>query len=382
MAEVIVRVGLNLQAGQSLLITDPYDLHGVHPESIALIDAVRAAAPGDTSVILGNPEALRAMYVADDLAAFEDLVSSNLRQMKKHLADGGAFLFMPGSNPQLLAGLPSERISRFDAVKWKHLGPLIRALLTGATQWTLVPAPCQAWADVTFGDLNQEERLPALWSTLGRALRIEAHDAQTGDESVVDAWKLHLARLSQRRDELNRASHKRIRYVGPGTELTLELPRFHCWCTAQLVTRRGIPFVVNLPTEEIFTAPKRCSASGRVRVTRPVTHAGVVIAGIELEFHRGRVRTASSATNADLLHRVLSTDDGADRVGEVAIIPRGDALPWGEASLHHALLDENATPHIALGDAYRFCNRAWLPLAINSSQIHIDLPLEARVELL
>lgn len=386
MAEVIVRVGLNLQAGQSLLVTDPYDLHGVHPESQALINAVRAAAPGETSVILGDPAALRAMYEADDLAAFERLVSSNIRQMRKHLAAGGAFLFMPGSIPQLLAGLPSERISRFDAVKWKHLGPLIRILLTGATQWTLIPAPCQAWADITYSDLPEDQRLPALWSTLARALRIEPGertpvDAPAAHGSVVDIWRLHLAKLTKRRDELNSMRHRRIRYVGPGTELTLELPRFHRWCTAQLVTRRGVSFVVNLPTEEIFTAPKRCSASGRVRVIRPVTHAGVVISGIELEFHRGRVRTASAATNADLLHRVLSTDDGADRVGEVAIIPRGGNLPWGKASLNHALLDENAAPHIALGDSYRFCSRAWLPLAINSSQIHIDLPLEAKAEL-
>lgn len=385
MAEVIARIGLNLQPGQSILVTDPYELQGAPPEATPLIDAVRSVTSADTKVIAGDPTRLRALVEQDDLAGYEALIVANTRQMLQHLAGGGTFLFLPGGTPRLLAGLPPERVSRFADVKWRHLGPLIQRLIRGATQWTLAPVPTAEWAALVFADLPPAKQLPALWDTVFRAMRVHDGSNGSGDpssESVLAAWQSHLTALARRRDELNAARHRRIRYVGPGTELTLELPRSRLWCTAQLKTRRGLPFVANLPTEEIFTAPHKGSATGRVRITRPVVHGGTVIEGIELEFRNGRVRTATSATNSDLLNRLLATDDGADRIGEVALVPANGTLGWADRFHHHALLDENATPHIAIGDAYRFCSRAWLPLALNSSQVHLDLPLEAKVELL
>jgi aminopeptidase len=386
MAGIIVRIGLNLQPGQPLLISDPYELQGAHPEAAPLIEAVRSAAPGETTVIAGDPASLRALVEADDLAGFETLVSTNADRMKRHLAKGGAFLFLPGSDPHLLSGLPADRVSRFDVIKWQYLGPLVQRLIRGASQWTLVPVPTKAWAAVVFRDQPVDNQLPALWATVFQAMRVAGSNGSAGGPNAVPldealtAWRTHLAAIAHRRDELNAARHRRIRYIGPGTELTLELPRSHVWCTAQLKSKSGVPFVVNLPTEEIFTAPHKSSATGRIRVTRPIMHGSTPIEGIELVFRRGRVTTATATSNGGLLQRLLATDNGADRIGEVALIPDKAGLSWGDRCHHHALLDENASPHIALGDAYRFCSRAFLPLAINSSQIHIDLPLDAKVE--
>lgn len=388
MAKVIVRIGLNLQAGQPLLVSDPYELQGIHPETAPLVDVIRSVAPGETSVITGDPIRLRALVEADDLAGFENLVAANTKLMRQHLAKGGAFLFLPGSQPGLMAGVPADRLSRFEAVKWQYLGPLIQRLIRGASQWTLVPAPTASWAGIVFKDLPLAGQLPALWDSVFQAMRVDAPTAGTGQPKIstpdeaIAAWEVHLASIARRRDELNAARHRRIRYIGPGTELTLELPRSHVWCTAQLKTKAGIPFVANLPTEEIFTAPHKRSATGRIRLIHPVTHGGTPIDGIELLFRRGRVTTATATNNGGVLQRLLATDDGADRIGEVALVPGKDGLRWADRCHHHALLDENARPHIALGDAYRFCSRALLPLALNSSQIHIDLPLNAKVELL
>jgi len=209
-------------------------------------------------------------------------------------------------------------------------------------------------------------------------------DGQLGDgpaTSVLDAWRAHLAALALRRDGYNAAHHRHVRYVGTGTDLTLDLSRNHVWCTAQLVSKAGVPFVVNLPTEEVFTAPHKDSANGRVRVARPVIHAGTVITGITLEFAGGKVVAAQAEMGQELLRQLLATDPGARHLGEVAIVPNRNTLSLAGRFFHHTILDENATNHIALGDAYRFCSRAWLPLALNSSQIHVDLPLDARVEL-
>ncbi len=419
MAEVIVRVGVNLQPGQPLLITEPYELHGVHPEAALLVEAIRTAVselePGRPrpgfEVLSSDPSRLRTLVETDDVRAYNALVSAHTRRMSQHLARGGAFLFLLSSQPQLMAGLPAERLARFDAIKWRHLGPVIQRLVRGASQWTLAPAPSAVWADAVFADLPTHERLPSLWRTVYQAMRVCGSNvggalgpdgAESGGKlpptfEPTGQWHTHLADLAQRRDELNVACHRRIRYTGPGTDLTLNLPRSHVWCTAQLTSKSGVPFVANLPTEEIFTAPHKNSATGTVRVARPVTYGGAVIDGIELEFRRGRVVRATATTGQDVLQYLLATDDGAGRIGEVAIVPGPSG--WASVStptpvagrdigdhpnarlFHHTLLDENVANHIALGDAYRFCSRALLPLALNSSQVHLDLPLDATAEL-
>lgn len=373
LAEVVVRVGLNLQPGQPLLITDPYELQGVHPESAPLVGAIRSAAPGrEVTVIAADLPRLRTLAEADNLRAYEALVFTHIRRLLQHLSRRGAFLFLTGSHPQLMSGLSAERLDRLNRCKWRHLGPLIQRLVRGVTQWTLAPAPTAAWADTVYADLPEADRLPALWQTVLSSLRLEGPDP-------VPAWQAHLASLACRRDELRAARHRFIRYVGPGTDLTLALPRSHQWCTAQLKTKSGIPFLANLPTEEIFTAPHKRSACGRVRVARPVLHGGSIIDGIELEFQEGRVVEARASTGQDILQHLLATDQGAGRIGEVAMLPEPNYLTRARRPFQHALLDENTAPHIALGDAYRFCSRAWLPLALNSSQVHLDLPLDAEV---
>lgn len=395
LAEVVVRIGVNLQPGQPLLVTDPYELHGVHPEAKALAEAIRSAAfeagcPHPAfEIIVADPSHLRALAEANDTRAFDRLVAAHVSRLDKLRARGGAFLFLTGSEPRLFHGLQAARVTQFDQIKWRHLGPLIQKLIRGATQWTLVPSPTSAWADVAFADLPADQRLAALWRVVfesfrvGRALAagpgLPSSDSPT--DHAIAAWRTHLAGLALLRDRYNAARHRRIRYVGTGTDLTLALPRSHAWCTAQLVSQRGAPFVVNLPTEELFTAPHRHSADGRVRVARPVIHAGTLIQGITLEFVGGRVVAAVAEEGQDLLRQLLATDAGASQLGEVAIVPNPNVLSLAGRCFHHAILDENAVSHIALGEAYRFCSHAWLPWSINSSQIHVDLPLDARVEL-
>jgi len=407
MGDVIVRVGLNLQPGQPLLITEPYELQGVHPETNTLVAAIRTAVSklevesggshSTIEVIQSDPDRLRELVETDNTRGYEILVSNHSRRMQQHLARGGAFLFLMGSQPQLMSGLPAERLARFDRIKWRHLGPVIQPLVRGASQWTLAPAPSSVWADAVGMNVD------VLWQVVFQAMRVigPPDSAVSGQNAYsasnpVELWHTHLSNLARRRDELNAARHRHIRYVGEGTDLTLDLTRSHAWCTAQLTSRSGVIFVCNLPTEEIFTAPHKKSARGNVRIARPITHGGTVIEGIELEFRRGRVVSARSRTGQDALQHLLATDHSSDRIGEVAILPAlledsspterdpsGDKSSTWQASarlFHHTLLDENAANHIALGDAYPFCSRAFIPLALNSSQIHLDLPLDASVE--
>jgi aminopeptidase len=168
--------------------------------------------------------------------------------------------------------------------------------------------------------------------------------------------------------------------IGQGTDLVVPLAPAHVWCVASLRQPDGRSFVPNLPTEEIFTAPRADGAAGVVRVARPVAYGGGLIVGAELEFQKGRVVRARAQAGEELLQRVLTTDDGAARLGEVALVPRPrPALLRDGVCFQQTLLDENALPHIALGEAYPFCVGRAGSGTINHSLVHLDLPIEAEV---
>jgi len=317
------------------------------------------------------------------MRGFAQLVASNADQMKRHLAEGGAFLFPISSFPRMMTGIPAERVSEMQRISWEHFGPIVQKLTRGESQWTLVPAPAPLWAETAFADLPAEQRIGALQETVMAALRI---DGRFSTALAIGSWQNHLAALGRQRDEMNSRRYKTIRYQGPGTDLTMKLPAQHQWCTAQLTTGNGISFVANLPTEEVFTAPDRNSAEGTVRVSRPVNCNGAVIDGIELEFRQGRVVQAHARSGGELLQRILATDDGACRLGEVALVgPAGDnpTANWRNSGrlFYHTLLDENVSNHIALGESYHFCNRSLFGFGLNRSLVHVDLPLDARVTL-
>ena len=411
-AEVIVRVGLNLQPGQRLLIAEPYELQGVCREANALVEAVGTAALAagcpQPEIIWGDAPRLRQYAEQADWHGFARLVAAQAHRMQDHLAAGGAFLFPISSFPRLLDGIAAEQVSELRQIAWKHFGPIVQRLTRGESQWTLVPAPSPAWADAAFADRPPARRLDALKDTVFAAMRIPAAQGalcpeppqakSTPAASALAAWQTHLTSLQRQRAGLNERRHKFIRYQGPGTDLTVRLPAQHHWCTAQLTTQGGLTFVANLPTEEVFTAPERNSAEGTVRVSRPVNYGGAVMEGIELEFHQGRVVRARARTGGDLLRQVLDTDDGSCRLGEVAMVENGlaDLLPdpapaeqkpsppdWQNTGrlFYHTLLDENASNHIALGESYPFCNRSLFGFGLNRSLVHVDLPLDARAAL-
>ncbi len=408
-ADVIVRVGLNLQPGQRLLIAEPYELQGVARSAEVIVEAVKRAAAADIEVIWGDGARLREFCLNKDWRGYVQLVAANARQMQLFVQNTDALLFLQSSQPGLLAGLPAADIAELQRIGWEHFGPIARQLMQGATNWTVAPAPTPAWAQTVYPDLPSDKRLAALWETVFEALRIPRWSATSGravenppggrvpsQVTAIAAWQNHLQALRQRCSQLNAQRHRTLRYLGEGTDLSVALPSEHVWRTAGLTTKSDVPFVANLPTEEVFTAPHRNSAEGTVRVSRPISHGGAVIAGIELQFKRGHVVAATAQTGTDLLKRLLDTDEGACRLGEVAVVGNaGRSLPpdfglagfkapptnWQNSGrlFYHPLLDENAQSHIALGEAYQFCQQPPDDSALNRSLLHLDLPLDANI---
>lgn len=370
LAEVILRVGLNLQRGQRLLIAEPFELQGVDRDAGVLVEAVIHAAGAGAEVIWGDGMQLRQFALNKDWRGFVQAVGANARRMQEYITNQDALLFLQSSHPRLLAGVPAAEVTELRRIAWEYYGPIAQQLVQGATNWTIAPAPSPAWADAAYPDLPEDRRFAALWQDVFNALRVN-------EPAPLAAWQIHLAFLQRRRAELNARQLRSLRYKGEGTDLTVALPAEHTWCTAQLTTRTGLHFVANLPTEEVFTAPHRDSAEGLARVSRAVSYSGAVIDGIELGFKRGRVVAARASVGDDLLQRLLDTDEGARRLGEVAVVPEQTFLARTGRLFYHPLLDENAHSHVALGEAYRFCLRRPNATALNRSLVHVDLPLDA-----
>lgn len=395
-AEVIVRVGLNLQPGQRLLIGEPYQFHGIPRSAGPLVEAVRIAAGNGQGratsrieVILGEAGHLRPMVRNREWRTLSRLVADNARRMNEYVANGDALLFLPGAQPGLLRDLPPDQVAEAQKIGADHFGAVARQLTAGATNWTAAPSPSPEWAEAVYPDLRPEQRLGKLWDAVFSAARIIP---QAQPMTAVRDWEKHLRALQRRCDELNAGRFTSLHYLGVGTDLTVALPPEHLWRTACLRSRTGVPFVANLPTEEVFTLPHRNSAGGKIRGARPVAFGGGLIEGIELEFREGRVVTANARVGESLLRRLLETDAGATRLGEIAIVAgdtpdaHSDGIPilppWAQGRVFsQALLDENAMNHIALGEGYAFCLRSADDAALNRSLIHVDVPVAAKANL-
>lgn len=400
-AEVIVRVGLNLQRGQRLLIAEPYELQGVARSALPLVEAVKAAAIGtgclDVEIIWGDAGHLRELAVKSNWHELARLAADNADKMHAYVENGDALLFLLGSQPTLMEGLPSRQVAQARNICSEHFGGIAQQLVQGATNWTATPAPSPEWADTAFPELPAGQRLDALWETVFAAVRIQSATESTEDSASgsnlarsIAAWESHLKALAGHRDELNSQRFRSVQFRGPGTDLIVTLPREHLWCTACLRSKAGVDFVANLPTEEVFTLPHKDSAHGTARIARPITFGGAIIDGIEFEFALGRIINATARTGDALLQRLITTDPGACRLGEIALLGSfgrgseagGSTPPWASGRLlHHVLLDENASSHIALGEGYGFCLSAPNPDALNRSLIHVDLSLSATANL-
>jgi aminopeptidase len=334
--------------------------------------SARDAGAVDVAIIWGDRSRIRAAADAWPDREFNRQLERNFAIMQRHVNRGDALLFLQASDPWLMEGIAPDRVAALRQRCCEHYGRVAPRLVAGATNWTAAPAPTAEWATAVFEGSSADVALARLWDAVFAACRIDT-------ANPIAAWRMHLDALRAKQKDIDARRWRTLRITGPGTDLFVNLVEDHAWCTAALSTEEGHPFVANLPTDEIFTAPDRRSARGVVRVARPVAWGGAVIDGIELEFEHGRVVSSRAEKGEMLLRRVLETDEGASHLGEIALIPGGTALARDRTCFFHPLLDENVLDHIALGDAYPFTVQRPNPRTLNRSLIHIDLPLEATV---
>jgi aminopeptidase len=239
--------------------------------------------------------------------------------------------------------------------------------------WTIVACATPEWAKLVFPGEPENLAVAKLWDAIFIASRVAVDDP-------VQEWREHGARLKKRMEMLNAKRFSALHFKGPGTELTVGLADDHLWAGGGTTAGNGIYCQPNIPTEECFTTPHKDRVNGTVRASKPLSHQGTLIENIAVRFEHGRIVEATATAGEDVLNRLISTDDGARRLGEVALVPHSSPIAQSGVLFWNTLFDENAASHIALGQAYSTCiiggekmdAEQLAAVGANASLIHVD----------
>lgn len=370
LAEVAVRVGLGLEPGQELVMTATL-------ESVALARRITAqayrAGASLVTTLFTDDEATLLRFRHAPPESFDRAATWFYEGMGAAFRSGAARLAITGGNPQLLSGQDPEKVSRANRAVSIAYRPALELITRHEINWTIVASATPAWAAAVFPADPPEVALERLWSAIFETSRINSDDP-------VAAWKTHDATLGRRAAQLNERRYLALHYRGPGTDLRLGLADDHLWLGGGTTAGNGLYCIPNMPTEEVFTTPHRERADGVVRATKPLSYQGTMIEGIEVRFERGRIVAAHATRGEEVLRTLLDTDEGAARLGEVALVPDSSPISRSGLTFLNTLFDENAASHIALGQSYSSCVRNGDRLSAeelaargaNESLIHVD----------
>jgi aminopeptidase len=370
LADVAVNVGLALARGQELFMTAPMD-------ALALVrriteHAYKAGAKLVTTLFTDEPSALmRFRYAPDE--SFDYAPEWLYDGIAAAFRSGAARLSIAGADPVLLAKEDPEKVSRANVALSKVYRPALELITRHDINWTIVPCATPAWARVVFPHDSQEAAVEQLWEAVFAATRVDTPDP-------VAAWRKHSEDLQRRVEFLNERRFAALHFRAPGTDLRVGLADGHLWNGGGSTANNGIFGFPNMPTEEVFTTPHKDRTEGFVTSTKPLSHQGSLIENIHVRFERGRIVEASATTGETVLQRLINTDDGARRLGEVALVPHSSPIAASGLLFWNTLFDENAASHIALGQSYSTCIREGESLTpeqltaqgANSSLIHVD----------
>jgi aminopeptidase len=362
-ARLAVEVGLNLQPGQTLALN-------ASVEHLPLVRAVARAAYGAgarfVDVQLSDPR-VRREHIAQ---ASEDMLGFSppwaVRRLTALGEEHGALMAITGAaEPELFADLDGRRVG---LARPRELSEASLALTDGLCNWTIVGCPNEGWATTVFGEPDVER----LWQAVLTTMRLDQPDP-------VAAWHEHIARLRARAAGLNARRFDHLRYRGPGTDLTVGLHPDGEW-QAALKESAGILHTANMPTEEVFTAPDARRVDGVVRSTLPLHLQGTIVRGLEVRFEEGRAVDVRADTGEEVIRTHVDTDEGARRLGEVALVDGSSAVGRTGLTFYDTLYDENASSHIALGSSILEAVPAAEDLdrdardarGVNQSSIHTD----------
>jgi aminopeptidase len=370
LAEVAVHVGLGLERGQELIISASLDCLDLARRITE--QAYRVGASQVTTLFSDDEATLMRYRFAPD-ASFDYASAWLYDGLAAAFKSGAARLAIAGANPSLLSKEDPDKVSRANGALSRAYRPALEMIARHAINWTIVASATPAWASAMFPEETAEVALDKLWDAIFKVSRINESDP-------VAAWKKHDAELHKKAAYLNEKRFEALQYRGPGTDFRLGLADDHLWLGGGTTAGNGLYCVPNLPTEEVFTTPHKDRADGTVTATKPLSYQGTLIDGIQVRFEKGRIVEINASKGKEVLEKLIATDEGAGRLGEVALVPHSSPIASSGLLFFNTLFDENAASHIALGQAYSSCLRNGDTLTpeqlaskgANNSLIHVD----------
>ncbi|MBO1300699.1 MULTISPECIES: aminopeptidase [unclassified Enterococcus] len=369
-ARLIAETGVNVSKGHTVVLqinVEQADLARLITKEAYRLGAAEVIVQWTDDII--QKEFLT--HAADD--RITEVPQYKIDQADDWIEKGASRISVVSSDPDAFAGVDNDRVASYQSAVGKALMNLRKATQSNKVSWTVVAAAGKQWAAKVFPDLPEEKQVDALWNEIFKTTRIYEADP-------VIAWKNHDEKLAAKAAELNKEQFTALHYTAPGTDIVIGLPKNHLWEGAGSYNAREEKFMANMPTEEVFTAPDSHRVDGYISSTKPLSYAGTTITGMKFTFKEGKVVDFSAEQGQEVLAKLLDTDEGARRLGEVALVPDPSPISQSGIIFYNTLFDENASNHLALGSAYAFSVQGGTEMTddelaaagLNRSQTHVD----------
>ena len=370
-ASLAVNIGVNIQKDNILVISSP-----IETAEFARLITEEAYKSGAKDVIVhyGDQKLTKIKLENSSLETISNIPEWQAESYNYYARQEACFISISASDPDGLKGVPVEKIGASQKARTSALKEYFDNSMSNKCRWCVLSVPTLSWAKKVFPKVSDDEAMESLWDVIFKTVRVDT-------ENPVNAWKKHNAYLEEKIKFMNNNNFKSVHLKSAnGTDLNIELPEGHIWAGGSEGDVNGIPFNANIPTEEVFTLPKKTGVNGIVYYSKPLSYGGNLIDNFSITFKDGKAIDFTAETGYDVLKQMLESDEGAKYLGEVAFVPYNSPISNSKLIFFNTLFDENAACHLAFGRAYESCvkdadkysEEELEKIGVNNSVIHVD----------
>ena len=370
-ASLAVNIGVNIQKDNILVISSP-----IETAEFARLITEEAYKSGAKDVIVhyGDQKLTKIKLENSSLETISNIPEWQAESYNYYARQEACFISISASDPDGLKGVPVEKIGASQKARTSALKEYFDNSMSNKCRWCVLSVPTLSWAKKVFPKVSDDEAMESLWDVIFKTVRVDT-------ENPVNAWEKHNAYLEEKIKFMNNNNFKSVHLKSAnGTDLNIELPEGHIWAGGSERDVNEIPFNANMPTEEVFTLPKKTGVNGIVYSSKPLSYGGNLIDNFSITFKDGKAIDFTAETGYDVLKQMLESDEGAKYLGEVAFVPYNSPISNSKLIFFNTLFDENAACHLAFGRAYESCvkdadkysEEELEKIGVNNSIIHVD----------
>lgn len=369
--DLALNIGVNLQKGQILVIMSPVE---TAPFTRLLVKKAYELGASEVIVHWSDDFCKKMTFTYGKKEIFEEMPAWQVDSLMYYANKGAAFLSIAANDPELLSGIDSEKIASYQKTRGQALKPYYDKIMINELQWNIISVPTLAWAKKVFPNANDNEAIESLWNAILKSTKADT-------ENPIQTWKNHLNILEEKMNYLNKKQFEKVVITNSlGTNLTVKLPKNHIWASGKDISQSGIEFVANIPTEEVFSMPHKYGVDGIVYASKPLNYGGTLIEDFSITFEKGKIIDFSAKSGYEALKNLISIDEGAKYLGEIALVPFDSPISNLGILFYNTLFDENASCHLAIGQAYSSCiqngdklsSKEMEEVGMNDSLTHVD----------